>query len=170
MDKPPACPPPTGEQKQKKRTYDGLPKPDNFIRYRQKMQALIAFAVGENIPPHVVAAETGPKRPGRVKPGQDGRGSEAVPGSRPTAIAIRARLLALVAVAVAFVAPRDHGGKSPGQGRLVQAVPAMTRPSFAAPERPQSSTLVRCVREMRAAPSILDERGRLKAPANGQYS
>jgi hypothetical protein len=28
---------PTGEQKQKKRTDDGLPKPDNFIRYRQKL-------------------------------------------------------------------------------------------------------------------------------------
>jgi hypothetical protein len=27
--------PPTAEQKQKKRTYDVLPKPDNFIRYRQ---------------------------------------------------------------------------------------------------------------------------------------
>jgi hypothetical protein len=27
--------PPTGEQNQKKRTYDVLPKPDNFIRYRQ---------------------------------------------------------------------------------------------------------------------------------------
>ena len=26
--------PPTGEQKQKKRTYDVLPKPDNLIRYR----------------------------------------------------------------------------------------------------------------------------------------
>jgi len=25
---------PTGEQNQKKRTYDVLPKPDNFIRYR----------------------------------------------------------------------------------------------------------------------------------------
>jgi hypothetical protein len=36
MDKPPACPtPPTGEQKQKKRTNLVLPKPDNFIRYRQ---------------------------------------------------------------------------------------------------------------------------------------
>jgi hypothetical protein len=28
---------PTGEQKQKKRTIHALPKPDNFIRYRQKM-------------------------------------------------------------------------------------------------------------------------------------
>jgi len=28
---------PTGEQNQKKRTYDVLPKPDNFIRYRQKI-------------------------------------------------------------------------------------------------------------------------------------
>ena len=28
--------PPTGQQNQKKRTYDGLPKPDNFIRYRHK--------------------------------------------------------------------------------------------------------------------------------------
>jgi len=28
---------PTGEQKQKKRTDDGLPKPDNFIRYRQQL-------------------------------------------------------------------------------------------------------------------------------------
>src|SRR6201999_856907 len=26
---------PTGEQNQKKRTYDVLPKPDNLIRYRQ---------------------------------------------------------------------------------------------------------------------------------------
>jgi hypothetical protein len=26
---------PTGEQKQKKRTFDVLPKPDNLIRYRQ---------------------------------------------------------------------------------------------------------------------------------------
>ena len=25
--------PPTGQQNQKKRTNDGLPKPDNFIRY-----------------------------------------------------------------------------------------------------------------------------------------
>jgi hypothetical protein len=28
---------PTGEQKQKKRTYDVLPKPDNLIRYRQRL-------------------------------------------------------------------------------------------------------------------------------------
>ena len=28
--------PPTGEQKQKKRTNHVLPKPDNFIRYRQE--------------------------------------------------------------------------------------------------------------------------------------
>jgi hypothetical protein len=28
---------PTGEQNQKKRTNDALPKPDNSIRYRQKM-------------------------------------------------------------------------------------------------------------------------------------
>jgi len=28
---------PTGEQNQKKRTYDVLPKPDNFIRYRQEL-------------------------------------------------------------------------------------------------------------------------------------
>jgi hypothetical protein len=28
---------PTGEQKQKKRTIHALPKPDNFIRYRQKL-------------------------------------------------------------------------------------------------------------------------------------
>jgi hypothetical protein len=27
---------PTGEQNQKKRTYDVLPKPDNLIRYRQE--------------------------------------------------------------------------------------------------------------------------------------
>jgi hypothetical protein len=40
MDKPPACPPrPRGEQNQKKRTIHALPKPDNFIRYRQKVQA-----------------------------------------------------------------------------------------------------------------------------------
>jgi hypothetical protein len=36
MDKPPACPPrPPAEQKQKKRTFNVLPKPDNLIRYRQ---------------------------------------------------------------------------------------------------------------------------------------
>ena len=35
MDKPPACPPRPQEQKQKKRTIHALPKPDNFIRYRQ---------------------------------------------------------------------------------------------------------------------------------------
>jgi hypothetical protein len=29
--------PPTGEQNQKKRTYDVLPKPDNLIRYRQTL-------------------------------------------------------------------------------------------------------------------------------------
>jgi hypothetical protein len=29
--------PPTGEQKQKKRTTDVLPKPDNLIRYRQDL-------------------------------------------------------------------------------------------------------------------------------------
>jgi hypothetical protein len=29
------APMPTGEQNQKKRTNDGLPKPDNSIRYRQ---------------------------------------------------------------------------------------------------------------------------------------
>jgi cyanate lyase len=29
--------PPTGEQNQKKRTFDVLPKPDKFIRYRQEM-------------------------------------------------------------------------------------------------------------------------------------
>jgi hypothetical protein len=28
---------PTGEQNQKKRTFDVLPKPDNFIRYRQHL-------------------------------------------------------------------------------------------------------------------------------------
>jgi hypothetical protein len=28
---------PTGEQKQKKRTIHALPKPDNFIRYRQTL-------------------------------------------------------------------------------------------------------------------------------------
>src|SRR6202044_496864 len=28
---------PQGEQNQKKRTFDALPKPDNFIRYRQIM-------------------------------------------------------------------------------------------------------------------------------------
>jgi hypothetical protein len=38
MDKPSGLPtPPTGEQKQKKRTSDVLPKPDNFIRYRQRL-------------------------------------------------------------------------------------------------------------------------------------
>jgi hypothetical protein len=31
--------PPTGEQNQKKRTYVVLPKPDNFIRYRQPSPA-----------------------------------------------------------------------------------------------------------------------------------
>ena len=36
MDKPPACPPPTAEQKQKKRTFDVLPKPDKLIRYRHR--------------------------------------------------------------------------------------------------------------------------------------
>ena len=36
MDKPRLAHPPTGEQKQKKRTYDALPKPDNLIRYRQR--------------------------------------------------------------------------------------------------------------------------------------
>jgi hypothetical protein len=36
MDKPSACPPrPQEEQKQKKRTYVVLPKPDKLIRYRQ---------------------------------------------------------------------------------------------------------------------------------------
>ena len=40
MDKPPACPPrPQAEQKQKKRTFNVLPKPDNLIRYRQSNQA-----------------------------------------------------------------------------------------------------------------------------------
>ena len=29
--------PPTAEQKQKKRTFDVLPKPDNFIRYRKRV-------------------------------------------------------------------------------------------------------------------------------------
>ena len=39
MDKPPACPPrPQAEQKQKKRTFNVLPKPDNLIRYRQSNQ------------------------------------------------------------------------------------------------------------------------------------
>jgi hypothetical protein len=32
---------PTAQQNQKKRTYDVLPKPDNFIRYRQPLSALI---------------------------------------------------------------------------------------------------------------------------------
>jgi len=31
---------PTGEQNQKKRTYDVLPKPDNFIRYRHAASRL----------------------------------------------------------------------------------------------------------------------------------
>ena len=34
--------PPTGEQKQKKRTFGVLPKPDNFIRYRQIKSAMVA--------------------------------------------------------------------------------------------------------------------------------
>ena len=39
MDKPLACPPPpTGEQNQKKRTFDVLPKPDNSIRCRQPLR------------------------------------------------------------------------------------------------------------------------------------
>ena len=32
--------PPTAEQNQKKRTYDALPKPDNFIRYRQSQKSV----------------------------------------------------------------------------------------------------------------------------------
>ena len=40
MDKPPACPPrPQENRKQKKPTYDGLPKPNNSIRYRQPAPA-----------------------------------------------------------------------------------------------------------------------------------
>jgi hypothetical protein len=35
--------PPTGEQNQKKRTFDALPKPDNFIRYRQNLHLLFVF-------------------------------------------------------------------------------------------------------------------------------
>ena len=34
--------PPQAEQNQKKRTFDVLPKPDNLIRYRQKLQAVMA--------------------------------------------------------------------------------------------------------------------------------
>jgi hypothetical protein len=34
--------PPTGEQNQKKRTFDPLPKPDKFIRYRQVGAQLFA--------------------------------------------------------------------------------------------------------------------------------
>jgi hypothetical protein len=37
-----------------------------FLNFGKKMQALIAFAVGDRFP-HVVAAETGPKRPGRPR-------------------------------------------------------------------------------------------------------
>jgi hypothetical protein len=44
MDRLPACPLRPQEQKQKKRTNYGLPKPDNFIRYRQKLSALISLA------------------------------------------------------------------------------------------------------------------------------
>jgi hypothetical protein len=35
---------PTGEQNQKKRTYDVLPKPDNFIRYRQSLPKIVSVA------------------------------------------------------------------------------------------------------------------------------
>jgi len=30
---------PTGEQKQKQRTFDALPKPDKLIRYRQELSS-----------------------------------------------------------------------------------------------------------------------------------
>jgi hypothetical protein len=41
MDKPPACHPAhEAEQKQKKRTFNVLPKPDNLIRYRQRSLAI----------------------------------------------------------------------------------------------------------------------------------
>jgi hypothetical protein len=35
---------PTGEQKQKKRTYDVLPKPDKLIRCRQRMFGRVSLA------------------------------------------------------------------------------------------------------------------------------
>jgi len=41
---------PTGEQKQKKRTDDGLPKPDNFIRYRQVLN--ISLLQGRTVNSH----------------------------------------------------------------------------------------------------------------------
>ncbi len=36
VDKPTTCPPRPQEQKQKKRTFDALPKPAKLIRYRQR--------------------------------------------------------------------------------------------------------------------------------------
>ena len=179
------------------------------------MQALIAFAVGDIFPhvvaaetgpnrpgrpfavggrfPHVVAAETGPKRPGRpgLDPGIDpaihafrrmggrrdhkplllrplplsgaagaasGGGAAwmagSIPGSspgtartaeaprrvgcsRPTAIAIRAKMQALIAVAVGMVGERDLRRQMKGQGR---ACPGLSWPwrSAAAKTRPTS--------------------------------
>jgi hypothetical protein len=38
--------PPTAEQNQKKRTFDALPKPDNFIRYRQCYLLALLWQIG----------------------------------------------------------------------------------------------------------------------------
>ena len=52
MDKPPACPPRPQEQNQKKRTFGALPKPDNFIRYRQPLFLVLREAAREwRMPP-----------------------------------------------------------------------------------------------------------------------
>jgi len=41
---------PTGEQNQKKRTYDVLPKPDNLIRYRHQMlESNLLLKIGNQV-------------------------------------------------------------------------------------------------------------------------
>jgi hypothetical protein len=57
---------PTGEHKQKKRTYDALPKPDNLIRYRQAFGRPEERAQGLKNPP--LARLAPPNRPTYIRP------------------------------------------------------------------------------------------------------
>ena len=48
--------PPTAEQNQKKRTFDVLPKPDKFIRYRQRLSVGPGLNVGKAVMAGLVPA------------------------------------------------------------------------------------------------------------------
>src|SRR5579863_1897516 len=51
---------PTGEQKQKQRTFDVLPKPANLIRYRQGESPLVGSRLGRRGSPRGCNSRVGP--------------------------------------------------------------------------------------------------------------